>query len=175
MSSRTLKKPRVVRVYRAIIWSSQLNVKLARYEVEFLLFQRSLKVHFSNQWECLGATPEPDSKDKAKFILPKGSWAEAGIKISSIQTEVYRYRRSIQEWPGSRYNGYDLYESIYYLVDCATIKEINLCTQHRGFGWFSMPAILALKPVLRESTFQAFSALRAKVDMTLYQVNSKHH
>lgn len=175
MTSRILKSPNVVRVYRAIIWSKRSIEGISGLDIEFLLFQRSRQVHFKNKWECLGATPEPDEKNKAKFILPKGSWAEAGIRISSIQTEVYLYRRPIQDWPGSRYNEFDFYESIYYLVDCATIRRIELCPQHRGFGWFSMSAILRLEPVLRESTFQAFNALRNKIDLTQYQVNTKHH
>ncbi|MFA6588385.1 MAG: hypothetical protein WCT08_04945 [Patescibacteria group bacterium] len=173
MVQSSLKKPRIVRVYRAIIWGRRFE-EASEAGVEYLLFQRSRTVHFPNMWECLGATPEPDEKDKAKFILPKGSWAEAGIKISKIQTEVFRFQRKIANWPGSRYNGYDFYESVYYLVDCATIRGIDLCPQHRGSGWFPLPAILALKPVLRESTFQAFLALK-KIDLSKYQVNSKHH
>jgi hypothetical protein len=124
----------------------------------------------------LGATPEDGNKVKASWILPKGGLSEGGIRITRIFEEIYRHQRPIEEWPGSRCNDYDIYESLYFLVDCATIKRIDLCPQHRGFGWFPLPAIICLKKIVRESTWEAFKRLTS-IDLSKYQpqINHRHH
>lgn len=167
-----MQKPRVKRVIRAIIMGMSPSG-----EREYLLFQRSKRsMRYPSIWECIGGALDPNADQKAIHTLLRECSEEAGIRVSRIVREAHNERRP-WEPVGDRDERFDAYHVTHYLVETPTIKEVNIGSEHRGFGWFTGPHVAIMRRLMRNSSYEAIKSVHlfspAELEELLH-VNPKH-
>lgn len=169
MSSIITKRPRIKRVVRAIIVG--LNQQRER---EYLLFQRTKNARrYPRVWECIGGSLKPDAEQKAIHALLRECSEEAGIKVSRIIREVHSERRPWEPFPGDG-EQFDEYHVTHYLVDTPTIRDVQLSDEHSGHGWFPGIQVGLMRPVVRNSTYNAIREAHALNFEDLLCLNPRH-
>lgn len=144
---------RVLEVGRAMIVGEHLG------RDEHFLIQRSqtAKRH-PRFWECVGGTKKPGTSNRYSQTIACESMEEIGIPITRVIREVCTIRRDWERL-GSDDEQYDEYIAKFFLVEVPKIEEVRLSAEHCGHGWFHMPAIIVIKPMIRPSTFAAYQSL----------------
>lgn len=169
VSSIIIRKPRIKRVVRAIIVG--LN---QRSDPEYLLFQRTKQARrYPRVWECIGGSLKPEADQKAIHGLLRECSEEAGIKVSRIIREVHNERREWEAFPDDG-EKFDEYHVTHYLVDTPTIRDIQLSSEHSGHGWFPGIQVGIMRPVVRNSSYDAIRAAHGLDLNNLLHVNPRH-
>ncbi len=148
-----MSKPRILEVGRAIIVGRHVST------FEYLLIQRAQDARrHARFWECVGGTCRPGMGSKFAQAVMSEAMEEAGIPIKRIVREVCTIERDWEKLSPDD-NEFDKYIAKFFLVEVPQIQDVRLSPEHCGHGWFEMPAIRVLKPVIRPSTYSAFHSL----------------